>query len=373
MTIYSFINQSAFQLSTILVVVSCLIYTLTQRHTDRPQNAVFMVSTISLAVTAICELVYYYQLPHATDGQTARFAVHAANYLYYAIHGLLSMMLFYYALFATKVFQRARLIHHVFYLLPCLTGEFLILFNPVLKLIWSFDEHMNYYRGSAIGVLYVISAFYYVLSIRLFLLKWSGSTKIRRIIIFYSMFISVAGIVIQMLLEGIETELFFESIAFMGLMLAFEYDEDRLDTATGVYNRIALMQDTRNYIENNRKFYAICVRITNLETLQRVLGASDNEEIFRLVANYLIDVHHRYMIYRPTPTTFLLLNLRGNEGQVRFLSQMISWKLEEGWEYQGRSLPLHGVILYASAPDELHSPEDILLMCETPLPSSENG
>lgn len=379
MTIFSFINQSAFLLGAILMSMSCLIYTVAQHHTDRPQNTVFIAAEISLAIAAVSDIVGNYEIRRAQMGQigqvgqTVKLAAHSAEFFYFLLHNTLPVLLYYYALFASRNFQRIRTTTHVLIILPFAVTEILVCINPLFRVIWDFDADMNFTRGPAEYFLYLAAAFYFILAARLFLFKWSGLTVRKRQIVYFSLLVGVAGIVCQVLVPRVSTELFAESIGFMGLMLAFEYDEDRLDTATGIYNRSALMQDTKSYFENGRKFYAISVRITNMEVIQRTLGASNDDEIFQLVADYLCSVHPRYMIYRATQTSFVLLNLRGDEGQVRFLSQMISWKLEEGWEYQGRELPLHGVILYAEAMNELHSADDILLMCESPLSNQENG
>ncbi|MCR5674317.1 MAG: EAL domain-containing protein [Lachnospiraceae bacterium] len=373
MTVYEFINQSAFYLATILVSVSCLIYTLAQRHTDRPQNTIFMMAGVSITLSAIFEMVSRYQMTHEVSGETQRIALQISVFMYFLLHAMLPMFFYYYTLFATKNFQRIQTVMHTLSLVPFIVAEILVLINPWVHLVWYIDGSMGYHRNAGIYLYYLLNTFYLVLGLRMLFFEWAAISVKKSRILVYSVTTGLVGILVQLFNTYAKTELFAEAIGFMGLMLALEYDEDRLDTATGVYNRSALLQDTKSYFENGRKFYAICVRIINMELLQRTLGASDNEEIFRMVADYLKSVHPRYMIYRATPTAFVLLNLRGNEGQVRFLSQMISWKMEEGWEFQGRSLPLHGVLLYAGVPDELHSSDDILLMCESPIPNAENG
>ncbi len=373
MIIIDFLNRSAFFLGTLLVVISCLIFTLTGRHTDKPQNAFFITSLFALALSASCEIVQSLTLPLAPTDLTARYTLLTANFFYFLIHSMQPMLLFYYALHSTRNSQRMHPWLHALSLAPAVLGELLVIANPWTHMIWYFDEQCNYHRGAAVYYLYFEATVYFFLSTWLFLFKWTGVNRRKRLLIFYSLGATFMGILIQLLNSWIATELFLESVGYMGLMLSLEYDEDRLDVATGVYNRGALMQDTRNYFENDRRFYAICIRFTNQEVLKRSLGVSDSEEVFRLIADYLAGVHPRYMIYRVTPTTFVLLHMRGNEGQVRFLAQMIAWKMEEGWSLQDRRLPLHGVLLYAAVPDELHSPEDIILMCESPLPKRDNG
>ena len=373
MTIFNFLNQTAFFMGTILVAVSCLIYSLAGHHTDRPQNNVFLISLLCLIVTAMCNIVCAAAASFPIPSRIARLMMETGNYIFFILHVMQSYLLLYYALFATRSFQRVRALAHVAYALPLAITEVVILTNPLTHYVWHIDEQIRFVRGTGEIMVYITAAIYFTFCSVLFLRHWSGVTRRKRLILIYSLLISVTGIIVQFLYAAAEAELLFEAMGFMGIMLALEYDEDRLDTGTGVYNRTALLQDMTAYFENGREFYAICLRIANMETLQRVIGASDSELIFKMISDYLVSVHPRYMIYRVHTTAFVLLNLKGNEGQVRFLAQMIAWKLEEGWEYQGRRLPMSGVLMYAGIPGELHSPEDIMLLCESPLKNYENG
>ena len=373
MTIFDFLNQTAFFMGTILVVLSCLIYSLAEHHTDRPQNNVFILSLLILAMSAVCNIVCSATRAFPLPPHTARLMMEAGNYVFFILHVLQPYILLYYALFATRSFQRVRHVTHAAYALPAFISEVVVLTNPWTRFAWQIDEGNNFVRGTGEIMIYISATIYFTLATVLFLRHWAGATRRKRLILVYSLIISVMGVVIQLIYAAAEAELLFEAMGFMGIMLSLEYDEDRLDTGTGVYNRTALLQDTSAYFENGREFYAICLRIVNMEMLQRVIGASESETLFKMISDYLVSVHPRYMIYRVHATAFVLLNLQGNEGQVRFLSQMIAWKLEEGWEYQGRRLPLSGVLMYAGVPGELHSPEDLMLLCESPLKEHENG
>ena len=368
-----YVNETALFQAAVLVSLSCLIFTLAQRHTDRPQNIIYIIMVVSLGLTAFSNIVYTCYQENVLVSRAARNSVLAANYAYFVLHGLLPMLLYYYSLFATRSFQRFRAYVHAIFLVPFAVCEFMVLLNPVLHIVWTFDRQMNFVRGAGLYFVYASGLFYIVMALRQFMTQWAGTTKKRRRILMIALVIGGFGIITQFIYANASSELFCESISMMGLMLALEFDEDRLDTGTGVYNRSALLQDMESYIGAGSKFYCICVRLTNLDALQRVVGASNTEEVVAMVSEYLTSVYHRYMIYRVTPTSFVLIDMRGKEGQVRFLSQMIAWKFEEGWEFGGRSFKIQGVIMYAAMPDELKSVSDVLLMCESPLPTCESG
>lgn len=371
--IFEFLNQTGFLLGAILVSISCLIYTLAERHTDRPQNTIFIMMLVTLALSAGVEIGELAARQLVPGTQTSRLMIEFCNFTYYLLHGVSPLLLLYYTLFATRNFQRIRTRFYVVYLIPVALVVVMLITNPWFHMMYHLDDQMNYTRGWGVYYLYLIAPFYMLKAAHLFVFRWSGIKGRRGRIILFSAIVTIPGIIIQLIIPELKTEIFFECVFCMGLMISLEYDEDRMDTASGIYNRSALIQDTESYFETSKKFFVICVRVTNPETVRRVVGSTLNEEVYRMIADYLISVHPRYMTYKVSPSAFVLLSMRANEGQVRFLAQMISWKLEEGWEYEGRKLPIHGVVLYANAPDYIRSAEDILLVSEAPIPQKENG
>ena len=169
MTILNYVNETALFQATILVSLSCLIFTLAQRHTDRPQNVLYIVMTVSLGLTALSNIIYNCNSGDMAVRRTSLNAALAANYLYFVLHGVLPPLLFYYSLSATRSFQRVRTYMHVLYIMPFAVCELLVLLNPVLHLVWDFDDSSVFVRGVALYIVYASGFFYIVLAMRQFM------------------------------------------------------------------------------------------------------------------------------------------------------------------------------------------------------------
>ena len=93
MTIFNFLNQTAFFMGTILVAVSCLIYSLAGHHTDRPQNNVFLISLLCLIVTAMCNIVCAAAASLPIPSRIARLMMETGNYIFFILHVMQSYLL----------------------------------------------------------------------------------------------------------------------------------------------------------------------------------------------------------------------------------------------------------------------------------------
>ena len=122
----------------------------------------------------------------------------------------------------------------------------------------------------------------------------------------YFFSISVAGIVIQLVNIDIKSELFAEALALMGLMLAVESEDDRMDADTGVYNRRALQMDVHNYFAMKESLPLIFIKLANTDRLIRVTGTANDDDITAAVVSYLKTLIKRYRIYHPNEDCFIL-------------------------------------------------------------------
>ena len=110
-----------------------------------------------------------------------------------------------------------------------------------------------------------------------------------------------------------------------------ESEDDRIDRATGVYNRRALQEDLWNYIFAGQVFQVIGVRISNMQLLHRLMGAAEAEAFFRAVADYLSELLPYYSIYYTNPQTFVILLLGDKEKKAERLSSEILARFGEKW------------------------------------------
>lgn len=367
MSIFAFLNMTAFYFATILVLITALIFTVLQKHTDRPQNKIFIASAICLIITAMCDIGTMAVTPYCAYFPVARGILEACNYLYFITHTALPVMLHLYAMHATHMYRRFSPIQHLVGLSPVIFGELLVLTNPWTHWVYYFDASYRFCRGWAETVLYVISVGYFLMAMLIFFFRWKAVTPRRKRILMYSLLVTVVGVLLQFFNAAATVELFSESIMFLGIMLSVEYDEDQQDAASGVYNRAAMLLDLRSYFDQRLPFYAVAVQFQNLELVKR-LSSVTTQQLVGKIGETLRSVHPRYLIYRATPSAFLLLSLSPDRQKAKELAENVQRCLEEEKKRVGMDIPIRFTVLYASVPTELSEIEDVMLMCESALP-----
>lgn len=358
-----FMNRSAFYIGAALISIFCLVYTMLQHHTGKPNNRIFILGLVNLLITATCDSLFYYYRPYAPYNDAARIVYLTSNYIYFVMHSLLSMFMLFYAMFATQNFERTSWRRLFVYLFPCAISELLVITNPFTGWVYHFDSELNFVRGPAEAAIYIAGAIYLVQTIWVFLFRWNGLTRRTRIILIVSFFIMVLCIGLQVMYPDMQIELFGEAIAFMGLMIAIEYDDEWMDATTGVCNRNALLRDLRNQFDQKTPFSAICIRLLNYDATRRILNKNENE-IAVPFADELKKIHYYYDIYRVMPDSYVMIMRRRNSVHFEKIKSEVIERLKDGYKYNDTWIPIRSMIIAAEYPERIKSIEDLLTICE---------
>ena len=367
----SLYDASFFIIATVICIVT-LVFQVIEGRTKKAQNRVFILLLVITLSGSVASGVVVFARDHLLTDQTARVASDVSQYLYFLFHSLMPALFYVYVAMVTGVIYAQSLSKHLMILSPCIVTEILVIVNPAFHMVYYYDAEHNFCRGWGEGVIYIVSAFYLVIAITHLLRYWKLLTFRRRWALLYSFAIAVSGIVIQLISIKLLVELLFESVAFVGLMFTVEKEDDRMDETTGVYNRSALRADLANYIRLNSRFKVICVRITNSDMLQRITGSADSDAMLRDVASYLTSVHNLYDIYRAQSACFMLICRSFDDAQARNLAFEITKRFDRPWTGHGTDLRLKTVLLLADVPDEYHTLDDVLMLSDSSLPSSES-
>lgn len=370
MNLFHLFDVSAFHLTAIVVLVSAIVFTMLQKHTDRSQNKLFIAAVLSLILQCVFDIIVMQAGLQVEKSETARVLLKIGDFGYFMLHTLLPILLLFYALFVTRRYYRYNNLQRVIGLIPAVIAEFMVLTNPFLGLTWGYDAEGHFERHWGEVVLYLVSLIYFASAMGILLFRWHAITRRRTMMLTFAIVCVLSGIVIQMLLPGVTVELFGEAVAILAIMIAVEYDEDLLDSSTNINNRIALIQDLRASFEMDVEFFAISVQFQNLELLRRFRNISSQELIIEL-AETLKKVCPRYLIYRATPASFLVLLERTDRAGARAMAERIKNQLLMDWSADEKGIDLKFQLILSEAPKELARPEDVILMSESMLPDKE--
>ena len=337
MTAYGSVYLLAFYIGAILITVSTITFTVLQRHTDRPQNRVFLIAAGCLVLQCGAEIASILSRGYVFVSPFAKTVFHVSAFLYFVLHVTLPLMLFYYSLFVTRYVREFPIRKHLAWMTPFFVCEFLIFTNPAWHLTYYYDENLILHRQVGEYIVYIIAGLYFAAAMSILIVRWHAATPSKKKILVFAASATVAGIVVQLLVPIATVELFAESITLMGLMIAIEYDEELFDPSTNVCNRNALLLDLRSFFELSVQHTVVSVQFRNLDSVRRSLNISYQELIAELSAS-LKAVLPRYRIYRPAPSVFYLISTGIDKAKARQLAEQVKNQILSDWSDKKRQI-----------------------------------
>ena len=354
----------------LLLIFTNLLYTFVQNRTDKPQNKFFISVNGIVLINIITSTLEEYIETQIMISNKAFILKNIMNYLYFIIHAMLCPMFAMYVVYAVGKQHKRTWSNNLLFGGLFIATEIIAVSNPLTNWVYTFDSNRVFHRSWGVYSIYLAAAFYYIYAVVTLFSSWNALTKKRRVSMVYFFLIVMFGVLIQMLNAEIRSELFSEALGLLGVMVAVENEDDRIDVNTGFCNRKALLNDIKSHIVNRRKLTVLNIRITNPEIIQRATGKANMDILADILADYLKSVIPRYQIYNVNPESFILTLVDKQTENALTLAQKISRRFELPFDSGGTELLLNTVVIKADVPDELKSAEDVLSMADQSLPKN---
>ena len=363
----------AFCIATVMNSVTLLLFTLVQQRTHRPQNKAFLVMIFLLLVNAVTQGVSEYVMPLSRTSDAVFVYVQFSDYLYFLLHTALCPVFLLYVSMVTRRLVRLRLPAKIALAMPFILTEVAAILNPLTHWVYYYNRDRMFARRWGESFIYAAAAFYFILAFILLMWSWNAMTKKRRSALLYFFGVTLAGVVLQALNKDIRCEMFVESIGLLGLMVALENEDDRLDAQTGLGNRFAFQNDLHTAFLTEQPVHLVEIRITNAEGILRTTGADNTKMVMELVAPYLRTKLPPYLIYIVNPET-IMMTVPDRKGMHPVeLAGEIAARFRKPWKWQDSELPLRAVILCAEVPWHVRSVAEALYMADSPVPDGMEG
>lgn len=354
----------------LLLIFTNLLYTFVQNRTDKPQNKFFISVNCIVLINIITSIAEEYAQTQIMISNRAFIVKNIMNYLYFITHAMLCPLFAMYVIYAVGKKQKQVWYRNLLFGALLLITEIITCSNPLTNWVYTFDANRVFHRGWGVYAIYATAGFYYIYSAFTLLTAWNALTRIRRISMSYFFLVVMAGVIIQMLNSNIRSELLSEALGLLGVMVAVENEDDRIDIDTGFYNRKAMLTDINSHIINRRNLTVLNIKITNPELVQRVTGTTNMDILSDILADYLKSVIPRYQIYNANSASFVLMLTDRYTQNAEELAQKISRRFELPFEYNGAELLFNAVIIKADVPGELKTADDVLAMADQSLPKN---
>ena len=363
------LHYSSFYICSALLCISCLCYTLIQGRTARRQNQLYILLLLNMMFCAVSSVVVAFF--EGRPGADAHLIADTARFMSYVFHDSLTPMFGYYVLLVCGNAWQISYRGLALYALPFLFPELVIMMNPLTGWVYYYDDAFQYCRNWGAYAIYGAAFFYMLVGLLNLFRYWRAVTSAKRNALVFFITLVAVGIFIQIAWRDIQIELFTDALAALGLMLSIEDEDDRIDMATGTYNRRALAFDLKNFIETGQVFQVIGVRITDMVSVHRVMGSSASDAFLRSVADYLRTLLPPYCIYYANPSTYIILIRGDNETRAAEIAAQILERFDETWNGGKVDTLLHAAVTRGSAPKNFPTRADVLFMADSPIPVKE--
>ena len=355
----------------LVICLTCLLFTFVQKRYKKEQNKLYIALVLILASNALAQIGCEFCAPYRTTSSAA-FAITAVlEMLYFLLHATMSPVFCIYALSICGAYSSGQNKKtQIKYGWPFVVSELLILTNPITHWVYRFNENRQFVRGWAESIVYFSAAFYILFSMWKLFFTWNALTQKRRLALIYFFGIVLTGIVIQLLYIDIKSELFAEALAMLGIMIAIETEDDRIDVDTGIYNRKALSSDLNAMLINKRRFTVICIKITNGDIIQRASGSENHDIISAQLHNDFVKIAPDCDLYSTSSFTYLILMPETTEEEAYSYAQAISDRFKQPWKLRDMDILLNAVVMTAESPGRIKSSNDVFYMADSPVPTA---
>ncbi len=359
------IGSVTFNLSAVIIAITCLFYTLVMRRKQRLKNKLFIANVVIVLIDAIAviggQLVTVGGLSH----EIKLVLVDVLQFIYYITHYAIAPFFALYIILVCNVSYRFSRRAQFFIVLPFYILEVMVLSNPITHIVYSYDDNLVLHRHFGVYLAYIQAAFYLLFAIVALFLYWNTLNRLKKIALVYFFIIVIAGTMIQFVLMNVKCELMCEAIGLMGIMIVLENDDDRMDIPTGAFNRNAFSKDVASYFKYKRHFQSICIRITNADVYRKIVGYENFESILSQIVIYASGLSARYDIYRVSADSLMMICPGIDDETAIGVARTIKERMDTEWILGDSKLFLKSLVLLAKSPEQFASIDQILLLSDS--------
>ncbi|MCR5417922.1 MAG: GGDEF domain-containing phosphodiesterase [Lachnospiraceae bacterium] len=358
-----------FSIAALLICITDIIYTLIQKRTDRVSNKLFLVIMVLLSVNALCGIVNsttaIYPSPMGERLHTD------FRFIYFLTHTALCPMFFYYVGSVCGSSLRVNKMRTLRLSLLFVFTEILVLLNPITHWVYKVDAVGSFHRHWGETIIYLAAAVYYVMTFIIMFYSWQVLSQKRKAVLLFSFVLVAVGVMLQLVFKDLRIEVLIECLGFTGVMMVVENEDDRIDAASGVYNRAALRMDLSAAILNRHHSYITVVRLSDTSYLGKMTGSERSDRLYLAIGDYLKTLVPRYRIYTPNPGCFVIVTYYKSMEEVMELIHTIDERFTEPFLVGDIPIPVTAQIMMSETPDKIGSADEALYMIDSPIRNEE--
>lgn len=283
----------SFDICALFILIVVLIFNYTKQYTPVLQNKLFIAILWTITVTTAFEVlsglydVYYKNIPIQLG--------YIINLIYFVSLNLIPCLYTFYCFALTDSMERynkkRQILHSVIAILPYALSLSIIILTMVFRDNYVFAFYIDetgYHRGTKwFYALYAIAAGYFTFTF-LYLLKRIKTFGVVNFLLVSSFIsFSVVAVLIQLIFKNQLIQCFGISYSLLLFSLSIQRPDERIDSATKVFNQNAFSTVTEKLFKHETEFYCAGIMIENIPYLINTFGIKNFNKLLNKIAQKL--------------------------------------------------------------------------------------
>ncbi|MBR1692499.1 MAG: EAL domain-containing protein [Lachnospiraceae bacterium] len=360
-----------YDISAVVIFLFTLFYIFTKKGLKKRSNKIFLALVISGLISAVSDAVG--SVANSYGNVYRVFVRDLWNYIFLGTHNLMPFLFTLYIVFLMGICHRMRRLHYALLCLPVASVLLALLLNPVFRWVFYYDTDNVYSHGRMMPLLYAAALFYMALVIVLAIRYRAALPKAKLYPLLLFMVCSTLPIIIQMLMPHLLIELFFQSLAMLGILFSIENEDELLSSITHVRNRFAFLSDVENAIQVKNTVKILTIKIPKSASYYNTtFGIRYMNHIFLEIAAWLESLGKDLHCYDCDGGHFTLVSYQRSEEDIRELAVKIKNRFETAWEHEDFRIVFPVQICITYLPEEIQTIEQMMVIVDSPFEGKNN-
>ncbi len=324
----------------------------------RRKNKILLFLVLDCFVAAAMTAIGQYIPSMDLDPISADLAIKICLYIYHAFHSIFAILFVMYVIEAAGQWHEMTWTWLILLILPTIIFLIALAFNPETN--WVFTVYdMAYYRGEGIYMEYAFAMIDFLIVIALMLVFRNaiGRVKLFRMAGFF--FLSMIGVVVQMLIPEYNVEMFIESVSLIGLVALIENLDELINPTTNLYNKETFLLDNKQFIATRIEYAVLVIRLNKYEHMVTALGAAPILEITKDIAAWIHENATTTDCYDLENGVFAVI-LRNKKTDHESLIQKFFERFSESWTCNDLAIQFNTDLFYLNIPQDMNSINEIM-------------
>jgi EAL domain-containing protein (putative c-di-GMP-specific phosphodiesterase class I)/GGDEF domain-containing protein len=359
-------------------VCSIFIYAFTlwcafiRKDVRKLQNRIFLAMNVLAIFAALFDILSSIANENTADFQF--WQKDLFNYLFLYLHNITPFCFAWYTWALTGMNVKRRKKSFFFFVLPLLLSFIFLTINPFNHLVFYYDTANNYAyaRGPLMYGLYADAYIYVVIAFFILLKHWKSIQAAKRFSLIFFMIAGVVSVIYQMMFQDMLVELFFQSLAFLGILFTIENEDEIKDSQTHIYNRKAFADDETAALSSKTPNSIIVVKFPSFSYYSSTFGIYYVTGLIKEISSWLDSLQKEQGAYQVSDDAVVLIVYPDRGKKTDEIVREIAERFKKDWTFDEISIIIQVQIRVGKIPQDADTVERMMEIINAPYVRPDN-